>query len=184
MIAESNNQIGFYYPYSELFSKIELKSTYGAKSMPPTVLGEDAVDAYGLTQSEEPYMRVAIEGALHKLFELFVREARSVEDSLFVSHTIEDTECCGFSVEGQMINEKLTYNTNRAKSVDSACEEYLVNSVLLGWSKTNRLPDDMAIYAIEVEQSMARVKRENFELKKRSYAESFKVSEVSDIREA
>lgn len=175
MYQETTTSIDFAYPIEAVFAEVSLQSIYTAKNMSVTAKGEDAVDAYGITSDEKDFFRAQLDKAITSLFSYYVKQTDSVEDSMFPSKTMNEIECCGFSIKRETQAGKSLYNPNRLKVLDICNSDFLKNYILLEWAKTNMLADGVAIHKSSLDHNIAEIRKNNFEFKKRLYGKTYEV---------
>lgn len=175
MYNETATTIEFVYPVESIFDELSVLSTYAAKNMPITSKVEDAVDAYGISSDEKDFFKIQLSKALTSLFSYYVNQSSTIPDSMFVSKEFNSIECCGFSIKREVCNGQSLYNPNRLSILDDSNKNYLQNYILFEWAKTNSLADSVTIYKMAIEQNIAEIRKNNFELKKRLLGKSYDI---------
>lgn len=173
MVNETTDKIEFAFPLDSIFENVSLQSIYSAKNMQPTASGEDATDAYGLMTDERDFVNSHIAKAITDLFALFVKQTKTISNSLFVKKTMNNIECCGFSLVRETEDGKSLYNPNRLSVIDYNCESFIHNYILLEWAKANRLESNIGVYTAGMNQNIRNIRNNNFELKKSQYNKTY-----------
>lgn len=178
MYKENDTTIEFAFPIGAIEQSVYLQSTYGAKNMQATTPGVDIVDAFGLSADEKEFTETQLADALNSLFLLFVGQSEGIENAVTQSKEFEGKECCGFVIKREMNGTEPTYNTNRLKIIDATVADYLKNSILLQWAKTNKIADDVTIYQNAINDNVRIIARQNAEIKKGRYSTTYSIEQV------
>lgn len=184
MFIEQTDRICFVWPVEYLFDRISAGSMYvaRAKTLPNSADGAniDSVDVLGISEDENDFVVTHLRDSLHRLFSLFSSVALPAQDAVFFERRRirpEDASeqlSCGFYIVRHCDETGSSrYNPSTPELAESACAEYLVNSVLSEWFSLAGLIDDATLFK-STETDAAKILAPCiFELSKPLYARSY-----------
>lgn len=183
MYQEVTKEINFMWPVGQIFDEINLTSMYAARNkapIDPKNLGADGTDDYAISEEEKEFVMSNLSDAIHELFGVFIRQSRSIQDSVFCDKEIifatKTYIGCGFSITRHVDSAgNSIYNPNRLVLLDIDCLQYLSCYLLRNWWETVKCGDDLAIYQNKLDESQKRIKKHLFELSKPFYKKDYSI---------
>ena len=154
----SPNHIIFYYPKSDMFDNIELKTMYRARNMKDDK-GNSLIDDFAMSSDEEDAFLVLMKRAVNEVLNIVLKMTTGVSSSLsglpgtvFFDDTITDSGGTSIAnVYGFAIVNEDAYNDNNLLTVDDGVKKFLEHHVLSAWWDLVGFKDEYTIELARLE---------------------------------